>query len=139
MRKETSLTLFRAIAWFVAIYHAILGLIGIFGSPGVLSQVIAWTYRLHPKLDPQFLLLVRFTGSYLLALGIMMMMVARNPREYSVFIWPTVAMFATRLIDITMNFSGIQTAFGAGPIDVLITVGLIVFFGGTLIVFKPRE
>ena len=139
MQKETSLVWFKVIAWIVGIYHAILGLIGLFGTPAMIQQVIGWTYRLNPTLDPSFLLLVHFAGSYMLALGVMMILVAVSPKRYGVFIWPAVIMFATRLLDNLIDFSSIQTTFGANATDVLITVILIIFFGTTLIVLRPRD
>ncbi|MDP2668472.1 MAG: hypothetical protein Q8P07_01410 [bacterium] len=139
MKQETSLKIFKFIAWFIGIYHVILGLIGIFASADLIGSVINAVYHLTIVADPRFLIAAHFASSYMLALGIMMIFVAMKPREYKVFVWAAIAMFAARLFDHLLYLGTIEQSFNSTLTGNLITIISILVFGLGLFIFRPRD
>lgn len=138
MNSDASLKIFRFLAGFAGVYHCILGLLGTFASAEFIAKTVSTVYGVAPRVDLQFLSSARFASAYLLAFGVMMLLVAWKPREHHMFVWAAVVLFAIRVFDRLVYFNVLQDAYGitmAQNLRVLIPVAIILV---GLIVFRPK-
>lgn len=139
MNTKNGLAIFRALAWFAGIYHVLLGLAGTFLSADFIADVVSKVYGVNANIDAQFLASARFASSYLLAFGVMMVLVAMKPREYRLFVVPAVVMFATRVFDRLAYFDVLQDAFGITMTQNLQTVVPVALIALGLFFFRPQK
>lgn len=130
---------FKVLSWWVGIYHTILGLVGLLASSDAVANVASKTYHLSIPSTVQFVVTARFASAYMLALGIMAMMMARRPKEYGVFIWPIVIMIIFRIYTRLAHAGDIMAAFGGSTSNNLITVAIITLIGIGLLSLRPKN
>lgn len=128
---------FAFLAWFVGIYHLLLGLAGIFGSQQFLEPIIKTVYGVDPTFNAQFEYLVKFIAVYFIAFGLMMVFVAMNPKQYAKFAWVAVVLFAIRIVQRLVFYNLLNEAFHISfvrNLEVLVPIAVIMV---CLIAFHP--
>lgn len=139
MKSQTSMKVFRFLAWFVSIYHVLLGVAATFGNTDFVISVASRVYNITLNVDPTvFITFARFVGSYMIAFGLMMALVALKPYEYRHMAWVAVALFGLRIFDRLVFFSVLQQAFHVTVSDNLMTVVPIGLIALGLIIFRPK-
>lgn len=136
MSREKLLTI---VAWFIGLYHMLLGLLGLFGTQSLLAPIIKMVYGVSPVFDNQFLYVVKFLGAYFIAFAVCMIVLAMNPVRYRQLIWVGVVLFSIRVFSRIVFFSLLRSAFPGitwgRNLVVLIPVTILAVL---LIVLRPK-
>jgi hypothetical protein len=125
---NTKIKIFRVLSWFVSLYHIGLGLIATFSPSGVIQVVADKVYHLTVTIQPELMVVFsRFIGSYMIAFGVMMALVAHKPKEYKKFAWIAVLLFGIRIFDRTVLFASLGSlgVTWAQNLETVIPIGLI--------------
>ncbi|MCH7850905.1 MAG: hypothetical protein IH845_04655 [Nanoarchaeota archaeon] len=129
--SDTKLKVFKGVAWFAGLYHILLGLIGTFAPTGLVLSIVSGVFGVVPTASDQFFYLTKFISAYMIAFGFMLVLMAREPKKYSIFVWPAVTMFGIRIFDRIVFFDLLNSAFGSTmlmnmrtiiPISILILI-----------------
>ncbi|HEY4515312.1 MAG TPA: hypothetical protein VJJ22_04160 [Candidatus Paceibacterota bacterium] len=140
MQQNTSLKLFRFIAWFASIYHVVLGLLGTFGNSSFVVSLVNKVYGITVNIDPDlFMSFARFAGSYMIAFGLMMGLIAKNPIKYRRFAWVGVALIIIRLFDRIVFFKALQSTLNISLVNSLPTIIVISLMAIGLVVCMPKD
>lgn len=131
------LQIFQTLASIVAVYHIILGVTVTFASPD-LVVIVTKLYRVTPTINSEFLYLAKFTAAYGLALGVMMAMVALNPRKYRMFAWGAVVLFGVRIFQRLFFFNLLNDAFHVSMSQNFMTIIPIGLLALGLAFFMPN-
>jgi hypothetical protein len=92
----TALRLLKAYLWFVAVFHLFVGLAVNF-SPE-LTQAIAASYGARVDWTPQFVYILKPLGAFMIALGMLAGVAARDPIRYSAAVLVFVGLFVLRAL-----------------------------------------
>lgn len=128
----------RFLAGFMGIYHILMGALGIVsGSTAAWGARVLW--HANVTVDPQFTYLAKFLGAYVVAFGVMMLFIAKDPVRYGSLVYPAVVVAVLRIAERLIFAGELKTAFGIGMER---TIGTIVVVGALnlgLLLLKPRE
>ncbi len=87
----------KIILWIVAIYHIILGLLGIFAKDmAVYLANVAFNFNL--TLNNEMLWVLNPFAAYLLIFGVFLAVSATNPQKYKSIIYAGIGLFALRIV-----------------------------------------
>lgn len=137
--NPTARRVFVVLASIVGIYHVILGVAALVLPVGMMSSMVELFLGFSPSITDQFVLVSKFTGVYVLAFGVVVLLIARDPERYSLFITPVLLLFAIRLIDKLVFFNEIGAELDVPPVrNVLAVVFVAVFFFGLLLTAPPK-
>ena len=139
MQSQTSLKIFKVLAWFAAIYHFILGLLGIFAPASIVVPIVKTIYGVSPNVDAQFLYMAKFIGAYMIAFAIATAILAYKPVEYRKLVWVPISLFVIRIFERVFFFGLLTEAFNisfAQDLRVIIPITLIAI---GLYYFRPRQ
>ena len=100
----------KAYLWFIAAFHLLVG-IAVNVSPS-LTQAIARGYGATVDWTPQFTYILHPLGAFMIALGLMAIAAARDPRRYSAVVLGFVVLFVIRALHRLVFGSAITAAFG---------------------------
>jgi hypothetical protein len=135
MNRHTGI---KVLAAFMGVYHILMGAIGIAsGSMAAWGARVLW--HANVMVDPQFTYLAKFLGAYVVAFGIMMLLIAKDPVRYGALVYPAVAVAIIRIGERLVFAGELKAAFGIGMDR---TIGTIIVVGGlnlALLLLKPRE
>ena len=92
----TALRLLRLYLWFIAAFHLFVGLSVNF-SPS-LTRAIAAGYGATVEWTPQFTYILKPLGAFMIALGMLAAVAARDPIRYSAAVIVFVGLFALRAL-----------------------------------------
>ena len=134
MNRHTGI---KVLAAFMGIYHILMGILGIVsGSTAAWGAHVLW--HANVTVDPQFSYLAKFLGAYVVAFGIMMLFIAKDPVRYAALVYPAVVVAALRIAERLIFARELKTAFGIGLER---TIGTIIVVGAlnlALLLLKPR-
>ena len=134
MNRHTGI---KVLAAFMGIYHILMGILGIVsGSTAAWGAHVLW--HANVTVDPQFSYLAKFLGAYVVAFGIMMLFIAKDPVRYGALVYPAVVVAVLRIAERLIFARELKTAFGIGLER---TVGTIIVVGAlnlALLLLKPR-
>lgn len=135
MRERT----FKVLANVVGIYHVLLGVVALVLPAGAMSSTVRLFLGFVPSVTDQFVLVSRFTGVYVLAFGIVALLIARDPKRHALFITPVLLLFAIRLINKVIFFNEIGRELDVPAARNVLAVALVaVFFFGLLFTAPPK-
>src|SRR5260370_22950711 len=78
MNRHTGI---RVLAGFMGVYHILMGILGIVsGSTAAWGAHVLW--HANVTVDPQFSYLAKFLGAYVVAFGVMMLFITKDPVRY---------------------------------------------------------
>jgi hypothetical protein len=135
MNRHTGI---KILAAFMGVYHILMGALGIAsGSLAAWGAHALW--HANVTVDPQFTYLAKFLGAYVIAFGVMMLLIAKDPVRYGALVYPAVAVAIIRIAERLVFAGELKSAFGIGMDR---TIGTIIVVGGlnlALLLLKPRE
>ncbi|MEK6828151.1 MAG: hypothetical protein AABX78_02270 [Nanoarchaeota archaeon] len=94
---EKSIKWLKGLLWLVAIYHILLGLVGIFFKDLAASLAGAF-FNFNLTLTPEVYWILNPFAAYVLIFGIFMALAATDPAKYKTVILIGVGLFAIRII-----------------------------------------
>lgn len=100
----------KAYLWFIAAFHLLVGIAVNVSSS--LTQAIARGYGATVDWTPQFTYILHPLGAFMIALGVMAIAAARDPRRYSAVVGGFVLLFAIRALHRVVFGDAITTALG---------------------------
>ena len=137
--KVKSLIIFRFLAGFVAIYHFILGLIGIFASTDVIVWVVTRVYGVIPTVDAQFVYFAKFISAYMIAFAVANALLAWKPIEHRNLVWVPITLFSIRVAQRLIFFEVLSESFQISALRNLQVVIPIAIIAAALYYVRPRE
>jgi hypothetical protein len=114
-----------------------MGILGIVsGSSAAWGAHTLWHATV--TVDPQFTYLAKFLGAYVVAFGVMMLFIAKDPVRYGALVYPAVIVAVIRIGERLVFARELKDAFGVGMDR---TIGTIIVVGAlnlALLMLKPR-
>ena len=130
---------FKVFASVVGIYHIILGVSALVLPEGMMSSMVQLFLGFNPSVTDEFVLVAKFTGVYVLAFGIVVLLIARDPVRHALFIGPVLLLFAIRLINKVILFDDIGAQLDVPTARNVLAVAFVaVFFFGLLLTAPPK-
>ncbi|HET6179257.1 MAG TPA: hypothetical protein VFE61_20170 [Candidatus Sulfotelmatobacter sp.] len=128
----------RFLAGFMGIYHILMGALGIVsGSTAAWGARVLW--HANVTVDPQFTYLAKFLGAYVVAFGVMMLFIAKDPVRYGSLVYPAVVVAVLRIAERLIFAGELKTAFGIGMERTIGTIAVVGALNLGLLLLKPRE
>lgn len=87
----------KILLWFVAVYHILLGLLGIFAKETAVFIANNF-FNFNLTLTDELLWVINPFATYLLFFGVFMAVAGMNPKKYKNIIYAGVGLFAVRVI-----------------------------------------
>ena len=135
MNRHTGI---RLLAGFMGIYHILMGILGIVsGSTAAWGARVLWHATV--TVDPQFSYLAKFLGAYVVAFGVMMLFIAKDPVRYAGLVYPAVVVAVLRIAERLIFAGELKTAFGIGMDRTIMTIVIVGALNLGLLILKPRE
>ncbi len=86
----------KILAGFMGVYHILMGILGIAsGSWAAWGAHALW--HANVTVDPQFTYLAKFLGAYVVAFGVMLLFIAKDPVRYGALVYPAVVVAILRI------------------------------------------
>lgn len=136
--QANSHQIFRFLVAFISIYHFTLGIIGIFGSPGLIATVVYQVYGAQPEINAQFIYLAKFISVYMLIFALTMAILAWNPQKYRHLVWIPITLFSIRIIQRLALFGLLSQAFNTSPSQNLRVIIPITILSIALFMLRPK-
>ena len=128
----------RVLAGFMGIYHILMGILGIVsGSTAAWGAHVLWHATVN--VDPQFSYLAKFLGAYVIAFGVMLLFITKNPVRYAGLVYPAVIVAVLRIAERLIFASELKTAFGIGMNRTVGTIVVVAALNLGLLLLKPRD
>jgi hypothetical protein len=122
----------------MGIYHIVMGCLGIVsGGAAAWGAHVLW--HANVSIDPQFTYLAKFLGAYVIAFGVMLLFIAKDPVRYGALVYPAVLVAVLRIAERLIFAGELKSAFGIGMQR---TIGTIIIVGALnlgLLLLKPKE
>lgn len=144
MKNNTALTLLKIALWITCIFHVIVGLslnldIGLkeWVGSGLYNAQVDWS-------QPQFVYILRPLGAFMLILGVMAAIAARNPLHNKLMVYGFALLWLIRSSQRLIFWGEIQNAFAISS-GSMISGTIFVFLSGVLLVVllyfadRPRQ
>jgi hypothetical protein len=138
MTKQNTHNFFRILTGFIATYHLLLGICGIFLDAARMGFIVQLTYGVVPSLDPQFIYMTKFISVYFLVVAALAFFITVNPVKYAKLAWILIGLFIVRIIDRLVFFDALTQAFGITMAHNIITLIPITLLAIGLIAFMPK-
>jgi hypothetical protein len=128
----------RGLAGFMGVYHVVMGLMGIW-SGQMAARAAYFFWHAQVTVDPQFSYMAKFLGAYVIAFGMMLIAVARDPVRYGPLVYVAALLGGIRIAE-RLAFAGeLKEAFGIGLDRTIVTTIIVLALNGGLILLKPKE
>lgn len=128
----------KILAGFMGIYHILMGILGIVsGSWAAWGAHTLW--HANVTVDAQFTYLAKFLGAYVVAFGVMMLFIAKNPVRYGGLVYPAVIVAVLRIAERLVFANELKSAFGIGMKRTIGTIIVVGILNLALLLLKPRE
>jgi hypothetical protein len=108
--ETTASRLLRLYLWFIAIFHLFVGLAVNFSES--FTRMIAAGYGATVDWTPQFVYILRPLGAFMIILGILAAVAARQPARYPAVIIGFVILFGIRALHRLFYYDVLASAFG---------------------------
>jgi hypothetical protein len=133
-------TLFKAFTGIAGLYHILLGLCGLLLPIETFASVSELILGLRPEVDPQFQLAAKFASTYILAFGILLLVLFKDPIRYRILAIPVLTLFGVRLINKLVFFGTIGEYFDVPVARNAFAVACVaLFFFGILLTLPKAE
>lgn len=134
------MTLFKVFVGVAGLYHVLLGLSGLLMPIEMFADVSGLILGLRPQVDPQFHMAAKFAATYVLAFGVLLLVLFKDPVKYRLLAVPVLTLFGVRLINKLVFFGSISQAFDVPFARNLFAVAIVaVFFFGILLTLPKAE
>jgi hypothetical protein len=129
---------FRIISGVAGIYHVVLAGVGLILPIETTAKVVSLAFGVVFEINSHIELLLKFTSTYMLAFGIMLLILSSDPIKYRNLAIPTLTLFGIRLINRVLFFSLLLSA-GMSETRNIIGTTLILFFFVALLLTMPKK
>jgi hypothetical protein len=127
----------RLLAGFMGTYHVLMGLFGIV-SGQMAARVGQIMWGAHVTVDAQFSYLAKFLAAYVIAFGLMLLFVAKDPVRYGSLVYVAALLGAIRIAERLIFADELQAAFSIGISRTIWTVVVVAALNLGLILLKPK-
>jgi hypothetical protein len=134
MKSHTGI---KILAGFMGVYHLLMGLMGII-SGEMAARVAQTMWGAHVTVDPQFSYLAKFLAAYVIAFGLMMLFIAKDPVRYGPLVYVAASLGLIRILERLIFAGQLQAAFSIGMDRTIATVVVVAILNGSLILLKPK-
>ena len=107
---STSQRVLKVYLWFIAIYHLFVGLA--VNLSDHFTKVIAATYGATVDWTPQFTYILHPLGAFMIVLGFLAAVAARDPERYDAVIFGFIGLFLIRALHRVVFGAALMSAFG---------------------------
>ena len=104
--------IFKAATAVAGVYHIILAVIGLLFSAEMTTKASQIALGVVLKVDPQMMFVAKFAAAYMLAFGIMLLVLAYNPVKYSLLAVPAAVLFGVRFLNRIFLFNAVSSTLG---------------------------
>lgn len=132
-------TIFKATTGIAGLYHVLLAAIGLLFPIEITAKAFTVALGISVSITPELTFIAKFVSVYMLAFGIMLLIVAYNPIKYRAFAWPALALFGARFLNRVIFFGLLSTTFGMTASRNLIGSALILFFFVAIWLTMPKK
>ncbi len=132
-------TLFKAFTGIAGIYHVLLGVIGSLFPIEATAKAFNVALGIGVSITPELTFIAKFVSVYMLAFGIMLLILAYDPIKYRAFAWPALTLFGARFLNRVIFFSLLSSTFGMTVSRNLIGSGLILLFFAAIWLTMPMK
>ena len=143
MKGSTScymkLNIFKAATGIAGVYHIALALVGLFLSAEVTAKVSELAMGVVLTSDAQTLLVARFAAAYMLAFGIMLLLLAADPRKYRMLAVPAAVLFGVRFLNRILLFNVVSSTFGMSWTRNFVGTAIIFVFFAAIFLTMPKR
>jgi hypothetical protein len=129
---------FKALAGFMGSYHLLIGILGI-TSGEMAARVGAAVYGAHVDVTPLFSYMAKYLAAYVIAFGVMMLFLARDPVKYRKLVYVAVILAVVRILSRLFFASELQAAFGIGMNRSLMTIAAVAILNLGLFILMPKQ
>jgi hypothetical protein len=133
---RTAVVVLKGFMWFVAAYHLFIG-ISLNLSP-TFTQLIADAYGAKVDWTPQLVYSFKILGAFMVALGILAALTARDPLRHPIVPLGFVILFALRALQRLVFMREIESAFGQTPPRLVIQFVLMAGLAVALFLVQRR-
>ncbi len=120
-------------------YHVLIAAAGLLLPPHLMAKVAEMAFGITFEMDPQLSVLAKFTSVYMLAFGVALIFLSRNPIKYRAFTWPALILFAIRFVTRVFFFSTLATAGMPASRNISGAVLILGFFLALLITMPKSD
>jgi hypothetical protein len=131
--------LFRIVTGIAGIYHVLLAAIGLLFPVETTVKAFEIALGVNVAISPQLGFIGKFIAVYMLAFGIMLLLLSANTNKYRVFAWPAIALFGVRFINRVVFFGLVSSTFGMSTTRNMIGTVLIFLFFIVIYLTIPRR
>jgi len=103
--------LFRIVTGIAGFYHLVLGVGGLVLPSDTFVKVSSFILGMSTDVDASSYLIVKFGAAYVMAFGIMLILLCIDPVKNRILMIPALSLFGVRLINKIIFFSAIGSAF----------------------------
>lgn|SRR5215471_3978374 len=127
----------RILAGFMGVYHLLMGLFGIAsGQMAARAAHVLWGAQVN--VDAQFSYLAKFLGAYVIAFGLMLLFVAKDPVRYGSLVYVAAFLGAIRIMERLVFANELQAGFSIGMNRTIVTIIVVAALNLGLILLKPK-
>tara|TARA_B100000809_G_scaffold259040_1_gene303287 strand:+ start:152 stop:604 length:453 start_codon:yes stop_codon:yes gene_type:complete len=132
--------IFRVVTGVAGVYHILLAAAGFLCPADTVAKLVGMAFGIDLDLDadPQLALIVKFVSVYMLAFGVMLLVLSSNPIQYRAFAIPALVLFGLRLVTRILFFSMLTSA-GMSVSRNVIGTGLIFIFFAAILFSLPTK
>ena len=132
-------TLFRAVTVVAGVYHVVLALIALLLPAETTVRAFAFALGVNVTITAELAVIAKYIGVYMLAFGLMLLVLASNPGRYRVFAYAALVLFGARFLNRILYFDLLNSTFGMTASRNIIGTALILFFFVTILWTMPRR
>ncbi len=119
-------------------YHLLIAAAGFLCPVDTVVKVVDVAFGVVLEVGPQLALILKFVSVYMLAFGVMLLVLSSNPIKYRAFAMPALVLFGLRLINRILFFSMLTSA-GMSVSRNVIGTGLIFIFFTAILFSLPKK
>ena len=124
--------------WIAAIYHIILGLIGIFLKNMVVFLAEKF-FNFNLTLDDQVIWILNPWAAYFLAVGVMLIFMARDPVKHNNMVYVIAGLFGLRVLQrIWFQLAGDSALQLGNPVLIWIDIIIVAVYAVVLVVLAKK-
>ena len=133
-------SIFKLVTWIAGLYHVILAAIALLLPIEVTSKAFTMALGVNLAVTPQLEFIGKYVGVYMLAFGIMLIMIALNPVRYRSLAYVAVALFGIRFLNRIIFFGALTSTLGMTMTRNIIGSALVfIFFIGILFTMPKKQ
>lgn len=131
--------IFKIVTGIAGVYHVLLAAIALLLPSEITSKAFSFALGVNITVTPQLEFIGKFVGVYMLAFGIILLILAFNPAKYRALTYAGLTVFGIRFLNRIFFFSMLSTTFGMTASRNLIGSGLILLFFIGMLLTMPKK